>query len=38
MSSPGVYFSMRSLAGSEIIAYLEMADLFSGTRVKTLLE
>ena len=38
VSSPGIYFLMKSSAIFGIIAYLEIVDLFSGTRVKTLPE
>ena len=38
MSSPGIYWSMSDFAKAGMMAYLEMADLDSGTRVKILPE
>ena len=38
VSSPGKYFSISGVAEFGMTTYLEMADLFSGTRVKILPE
>ena len=38
VSSPGIYFLIMDLARAETVAYLEMADLVSGTSVKILSE